>query len=85
MKGRDAGENEKFMEREGENVGGRQFRVLSRPVASYLSTRFAVSDGMGSRRRKGEEKGGFSTPLKYGITLEIIARHQRAVYSAVAT
>lgn len=53
--------------------GGRQFRAAS-PVASYLSTRFAVSEGVGLR-----EEGEFSAPLKYGITLEIIARHWRSM------
>lgn len=38
----------------------------------------------GKERIEGEKGARFSTPLKYGITLEIIARHP-PVCSAVAT
>lgn len=82
MKGRDAGENEKFMEREGENEGERETVSDALPPASLLLIHSLCGVGCDGIEGEGggEEKGGFSAPLKYGITLEIIARYQRAVW-----
>lgn len=53
----------------------RQFQALVL-VASYLSTRFAVLEGIGKEQ---EGRECFSTSLKHSITLKIIARHRRSM------
>lgn len=57
--------------------GKRGWKTVSRALACSL----LLIHSLCGVRRDGRlrEKGDFSAPLKYGITLEIIARHRRSM------
>jgi len=65
-------EEEKRREKEEDSFVRPRLYPLTYPLALWLG--WMEWDGMRSR-----EMGDFSTPLKYGITLEIIARHWRSM------